>query len=227
MARGPSMLAPMLSTGRSAKPRRRFYGALLTSAQVERIYSWMRESSTVRLQADLARATGINQGALSNYLAGKRGVTAETLVAIAGAFGRSLGELLAPEPVAPVQRIGPVETGAGHATAYAVSGDDPTAQARAILAAEGYVGLFMIPVTTADLMDRHPPVTPGMAVWIDGMIPPTGGRVVCVEKDGQRLLRSLAADGRTLTSAVPGTPPLDLAEVDRVVGVARLAQIAL
>lgn len=223
------MLDGVLSTGRPAGPRRRYYGALLTAAQVERIYTWMRESPTVRLQSELARAAGLNQATLSRYLSGERGVTAETLAAVAAVFGKTLAELLAPEPTAPVTRVG-VVAGAvpdERPALYAAADEDRAAIARAILAAEGYSGLVLLPVETADLMDRHPPVTPGMQMWVDRMIPPSAGRVVCVEVRGQRLFRTLAADGRTLTSAVPGTPPLDLGTVDRVVGVGRLAQIAL
>ena len=217
------MLDPVLTTMPSPRPRRR--GAVLEPAAVERIYSWMRQHPDVRGVSALAAASGLSASMISRVLAGKRTAVPETLDAIAAALGHTRRELLAPAPGP--ERLGQGEVGGRDAVVYKIDRRDPLDAARRILEAEGYAGLVVIPVETADLMDRHPPITPGMHVWIDAMIPPSGGRVVCVEVAGQRLLRSLAPNGRTLTSAVPGTPPLELGEVDRVVGVGRLAQIAL
>ena len=96
---------------------------------------------------------------------------------------------------------------------------------RVVLAAEGYGSFVPVPVRTEDLVDRAPPVLPGMIVWLDPMIPPIPGRVVGVELGGRVLLRSLEDDGTTLHSAVG--PPIALADVDRVLGTGRLAQLAI
>ena len=173
--------------------------------------AWLRARMRARRMSTnaLARRIASSGSGVSEWMRAIRQPRVETLRRLAAEFDTPLEQLEAmlPDPDAAPPTISPLDL----------------ARAGLLLAAEGL--RLHVPVETDDLADRTPPVVRGMVVWIDPEVPLSPGRVVAVEVAGERLLRSLAADGQTLHSAVAA--PIPLAAVDRVLGVGRLAQLVI
>lgn len=88
-------------------------------------------------------------------------------------------------------------------------------------------GRWLTTVATDDLMARDPPIPFNAALWLDEDRPPKPNDVVVVEVDATIYFRVVGPDGVTLLSRVAGARPLRLDAVDRFYGTGTLQQVTL